>query len=76
MNFDELQKKWDNQPEKDIKIKAEYLTETKSLAEKMIKSFRREAIFWAISIVFVLIIPSSNMLLVISNLILLYHCMT
>ena len=61
MNFDELQKKWDNQPEKDIKIKAEYLTETKSLAEKMIKSFRREAIFWAISIVFVLIIPMIDM---------------
>jgi len=57
MNFDELQKKWDNQPEKDINIKAEYLTKSKSLAEKIIKSFKREAIFWIISIVFILIVP-------------------
>ena len=39
MNFDELQKKWNNQPEKDINIKPEYLTKSKSLAEKIIKSF-------------------------------------
>ncbi|KAA5532933.1 hypothetical protein [Paenimyroides baculatum] len=57
MNFDELQKKWDNQPEKDINIKAEYLTKSKSLAEKIIKSFKREAIFWIVSIVFILIVP-------------------
>ena len=57
MNFDELQKKWDNQPEKDIEIKPEYLTKTKSLAEKIIKSFKREAIFWAVSIIFILVVP-------------------
>lgn len=57
MNFDELQKKWDNQPEKDINIKPEYLTKSKSLAEKIIKSFKREAIFWIVSIVFILIVP-------------------
>ena len=61
MNFDELQKKWDNQPEKDINIKPEYLTKSKSLAEKIIKSFKREAIFWAISIVFILIVPFIDM---------------
>lgn len=61
MNFDELQKKWDNQPEKDINIKSEYLTKSKSLAEKIIKSFKREAIFWAISIVFILIVPFIDM---------------
>lgn len=57
MNFDELQKKWNSQPEKDIKIKPEYLTKTKSLAEKMIRSFRKEALFWAVSIIFILIVP-------------------
>ncbi len=57
MNFDELQKKWDNQHEKDINIKPEYLTKSKSLAEKIIKSFKREAIFWIVSIVFILIVP-------------------
>lgn len=61
MNFDELQKKWDNQPEKDLNIKPEYLTKSKSLAEKIIKSFKREAIFWAISIVFILIVPFIDM---------------
>lgn len=57
MNFDELQKQWNTQPEQDIKIKPEYLTQTKSLAEKIIKSFRREAFFWIISIIFILIVP-------------------
>ncbi|MBA5793342.1 hypothetical protein H1R17_02875 [Flavobacterium sp. xlx-214] len=57
MNFDELQKKWDNQPEKDIEIKSEYLTKTKSLAEQIIKSFKREAIIWGVSIVFILVVP-------------------
>ena len=57
MNFDELQKQWDKQPEKDINIKREYLTKTKSLADKMIKSFRRESIIWLISIVFLIIVP-------------------
>lgn len=57
MNFDELQKRWNNQPEKDIKIKPEYLTETKSLANKIIKSFRREAFVWLTSIIFILIVP-------------------
>jgi|SRR5690606_1520710 len=57
MNFDELQKQWDKQPEKDIKIKPEYLTKTKSLAEKIIKSFRREAFIWLSSIIFILIVP-------------------
>ncbi|SEH79099.1 hypothetical protein SAMN02927937_01452 [Paenimyroides aquimaris] len=57
MNFDELKKQWDKQPEQDIKIKPEYLTKTKSLAEKMIKSFRREAIMWLSSIIFILIVP-------------------
>lgn len=57
MNFDELQKQWDKQPEKDIKIKPEYLTKTKSLADKIIKSFRREAILWFSSIVFLFIVP-------------------
>ena len=61
MNFDELQKKWDNQPEKDIEIKSEYLTKTKSLAEQIIKSFKREAIIWGVSIVFILIVPFIEM---------------
>ncbi|WLD24138.1 hypothetical protein NU10_01715 [Flavobacterium dauae] len=57
MNFDELKKQWDKQPEQDIKIKPEYLTKTKSLAEKIIKSFRREAILWLSSIIFLFIVP-------------------
>lgn len=57
MNFDELQKKWNNQPEEDIDIKPEYLTQTKSLAEQIIKSFKREALIWGLSIVFILIVP-------------------
>ncbi len=61
MNFDELQKKWNNQPEKDINIKPEYLTKSKSLAEKIIKSFKREAFIWAVSIVFILVVPMIEM---------------
>ncbi len=57
MNFDELKKQWDKQPEQDIKIKPEYLTKTKSLAEKIIKSFRREALIWLSSILFLFIVP-------------------
>lgn len=57
MNFDELQKKWNNQPEKDIEIKPEYLTKTKSLAQQIIKSFKREALIWGISILFILVVP-------------------
>lgn len=57
MNFDELQKQWDKQPEKDINIKREYLTKTKSLANRMLKSFKREAILWISSIVFLIVIP-------------------
>ncbi|WCM41580.1 hypothetical protein MG290_11565 [Flavobacterium sp. CBA20B-1] len=61
MNFDELQKKWNNQPEKEIHIKPEYLTKSKSLAEKIIKSFKREAFIWAVSIVFILVVPMIEM---------------
>ncbi|WKW47002.1 hypothetical protein P3875_02790 [Myroides sp. JBRI-B21084] len=61
MNFDELQKKWNNQPEKDINIKPEYLTKTKSLADKIIKSFKREAFIWAVSIIFLFIVPFIDM---------------
>jgi len=57
MNFDELQKKWNNQPEQEINIKPEYLTQTKSLADKIIKSFKREAFIWFTSIIFLFIVP-------------------
>ena len=61
MNFDELKKQWDKQPQKEINIKPEYLTKSKSLAEKIIKSFKREAFIWAVSIVFILVVPMIEM---------------
>jgi hypothetical protein len=57
MNFDELKKQWDKQPEHNINIKSEYLTKTKSLANRMLKSFKREAVLWISSIVFLIVIP-------------------
>ena len=61
MNFDELKKQWDKQPQKEINIKPEYLTKSKSLAEKIIKSFRREALLWLSSIIFLFIVPFIDM---------------
>jgi len=61
MNFDELKKHWDKQPQKEINIKPEYLTKSKSLAEKIIKSFRREALLWLSSIIFLFIVPFIDM---------------
>ena len=57
MNFDELQKQWNNQTEEDITVKPEYLEKTKSLASKIMKGFANEIILWFISIVILVIIP-------------------
>ena len=73
MNFDELQKKWNNQPEKDINIKTEYLTKSKSLADKMIKSFKREAFIWFTSIIFILVVPFIDLYEINGSLSLVYY---
>ena len=57
MNFDELQKQWNNQAENDINLKPEYLEKTKSVTNKIIKGFRNEIILWLLSMIFLIAIP-------------------
>lgn len=57
MNFDELQKQWNNQDDKNVTLKTEYLNKTKSLAAKIKKGFTNEIILWIISVLLLTIIP-------------------
>lgn len=57
MNFDELQKQWNNQTEEDITVKPVYLEKTKSVTAKIIKGFRNELIVWILCMSFLIAIP-------------------
>ena len=57
MNFDELQKQWNNQSTEDVQINKESLHKTKSIVEKVNKNIRNELIFCLFSIVFLVAIP-------------------
>lgn len=57
MNFDELQKQWNNQPVDEINIKKESLHKTKSIIEKVNKNFITEFYVFLFLAIFLAIVP-------------------
>ncbi|WP_177762226.1 hypothetical protein [Flavobacterium sp. I3-2] len=57
MNFDELQKQWNNQSTDDIQIKKESLYKTKSIISKVNKNIKNEFFLWVICMLFLVIVP-------------------
>jgi len=60
MNFDELQKQWNNQSTDDVQINKESLHKTKSIIDKINNNFKNEFIFWIISIIIIAFYPCIN----------------
>lgn len=57
MNFDELQKQWNNQSSDGVQINKESLHKTKSIIEKVNNNFKNEFIIWIICLIFLIIVP-------------------
>lgn len=58
MNFDELQKQWNQQSGDSIDIKDEYLTRSHSIIEKINSNYRKEIKLSAVSFIFLLFAPA------------------
>lgn len=57
MNFDELQKQWNNQSSDDVQINKESLHKTKSIISQVNKNIKYELIFWIFCMLFLIIVP-------------------
>lgn len=57
MNFDELQRQWDNQSPDEVQINKESLHKTKSIISKVNKNIKYELIFWIFCMLFLTAIP-------------------
>ena len=57
MNFDELQKQWNNQATDEVHINKESLYKTKSVIAQVSKNIKYELIFWFFSMLLLILVP-------------------